>query len=91
MPTPPKSNLLAHEIEDVAEHIKRQMQRGSLYAVYVADDGAVRIHNLDHTRDDARPLHEMVGTYRRNIRIEQLEDDLIARLRELTTPCRDAA
>jgi predicted amidohydrolase YtcJ len=91
MPAAPKMNLRRDEVEAVAEHIKKSMNRGSVFMVYVADDGAVRVHNLDHTKEDARPGHELVGTYRRGVHIDQIEDDLIERLRELTATTLRAA
>lgn len=84
-------NLLTDGVEEVADYVKRGMERGGLFMVLATDSGAVRMVNLHHSRTEPRSAAEIVGTYTRAVRIEQIEDDLLARVREIHANRKAAA
>ena len=78
-------NLMTDEIEDIAELVKIRITRGRVgYTVYAANDGRVI---LDRTHDPRRgrpvPDAYLVGVYTRKAAVTDIEDDLVARRREL--------
>lgn len=81
----PKHNLLTSEVEEVAEWIKlRIMASTNAHMVLVRDDGAVVLARHDQpTTSKPIPDHWHVGTYRKGIKVADIEDDLVARLAEL--------
>lgn len=89
---PETMNILAADIEDVAEAIKlRMVSRGGNWDVHVEPDGSVRMEN--HTSlHRAQPLPDkwLVGTYTAKAACELIEDDLVERLREIR-PAKGAA
>lgn len=78
-------NLLTDEIEDIAELVKIRIIRGRAgYTVYADDDGQVI---LDRTCDPRRgrpvPDAYLVGVYTGRAKVMDIEDDLVARRREI--------
>ncbi len=78
-------NIITDEIEDIAETVKLRMTRGRVsYTVYADNKGEVI---LDRTHDPrrARPVPDkyLVGVYTGRAKIMDIEDDLVARRREL--------
>lgn len=78
-------NLMTDEIEDIAELVKIRMTRSRVsYTVYADNDGEVI---LDRTHDPRRammvPDVYLVGVYTRKAAVTDIEDDLVARRREL--------
>ncbi len=78
-------NIITDEIEDIAELVKLRMTRSRVsYTVYAANDGKVI---LDRTHDPRRamviPDSYLVGVYTRRAKVSDIEDDLVARRREI--------
>lgn len=84
-------NLLTDGVEAVADYVKRNMEGNGLFMVVATDAGAVRMVNLQHSTGANVRASEIVGSYNRAARIEQIEDDLYARLREIHANRRAAA
>lgn len=77
-------NLLRDGYEEVAEHVSRIIRkcRGS-HAVVVRDTGAVCVYTK-YERLPEREAACLIGTYNRKARVNEIEDDLIVRLKELS-------
>lgn len=78
-------NLITGEIEDIAEMVKLRISTNRVtYSVYADNDGKVI---LDRTHDPRRsmmiPDAYLVGVYTRKAKVLDIEDDLVARLREI--------
>ena len=78
-------NIITGEIEDIAELVKIRMTRSRVsYTVYADNDGEVI---LDRTHDPRRgrpvPDGYLVGVYTQRATVADIEDDLVARRREL--------
>ena len=78
-------NIIRDEIEDIAELVKIRITRGRVsYTVYADNDGKVI---LDRTNDPRRgrpvPDGYLVGVYTRRAKVTDIEDDLVARRREI--------
>jgi len=78
-------NIITDEIEDIAELVKLRMARCRVsYTVYADNKGKVI---LDRTHDPRRampvPDRFLVGVYTRRAKVADIEDDLVARRREL--------
>jgi len=78
-------NIITDEIEDIAELVKLRMTRGRVsYTVYADNKGKVI---LDRTHDPRRampvPDAYLVGVYTRRAKVMDIEDDVVARRREL--------
>ena len=83
----PKSsvNLLAMEVEDVAEAIKlRLMGTTCPMTVHVSDSGDVMLERAnDPRRAYELPVEWLLGTYTRKAKCDDIEDDLVVRWHEL--------
>ncbi len=83
----PKSsiNLLAMEVEDVAEAIKlRLMGASSPMTVHVSDSGDVMMERAyEPRRAYELPAEWLLGTYTRKAKCDEIEDDLVLRWHEL--------
>jgi len=78
-------NIITDEIEGIAELVKLRMSRGRVsYTVYADNKGKVI---LDRTHDPRRampvPDRYLVGVYTQRAKVMDIEDDLVARRREL--------
>jgi hypothetical protein len=86
----PKHFLLRDDLEECAEHVSRIVRhcprQNRRYNLFVAEDGAIRVIPVDSTRQNQRPDRELVAVYDSTTRIERIEDDLLARKRELNDP-----
>lgn len=84
---PPKHFLLRDDLTDCAEHVisilRHRPQQSIFYNVYVAADGGIRVIRKDAVDANQRPESELLGVYDKTVRIEVVEDDLLARKREL--------
>lgn len=85
---PPKYNLLRHGYDVVAEYAHNALcRKAGRHALLVADDGTVRVIACSVMGAGEYDAHtassSMLGTYTRQVPIEVLEDNLLARLREL--------
>lgn len=79
----PRMNLIRDGYEAVAEYVSRIVnKRKGLHNLYVAMDGAVRIAAV-YSYDRQRPVSELVGTFRKGILVEEIEDALLEHLREI--------
>lgn len=77
------ANLLRHDYETVAEHVRASIvRRGRPMVVLVRSNGRVRCD----APSDVGTYHapEIVGCFTPATPIEVIEDNLLARLRELT-------
>ena len=78
-------NIITGEIEDIAEVVKLRIATNRVtYSVYADNDGDVI---LDRTHDTRRawviPDSYLVGVYTRRAKVVDIEDDLVARRREI--------
>lgn len=83
----PKTNLLRIGAEEAAEIIKRRMlQDKKSMTVYVDDRGGLRTQRCtdDGRRLNDLPVSWLVGNYTPRVPQTHLEDDLSARIRELS-------
>jgi hypothetical protein len=81
---PIKYNLRRDGWQTCADYARRVIQfNKGLFRVYVADDGGLRVWPACERRNTPRPDRELVGTYNKRARIEEIEDDMRARLHEL--------
>ncbi len=76
-------NILRDEIEDIAERIKRKLFSKGPQVVYVRSNGVTGIyHPGDKRQENIDPL-TLVGSYNRKAKVADIEDDLMARRREI--------
>lgn len=77
-------NLLVNGYEDVAEHVSHVVRKyRGVQALVVRDDGVVRMYpSFDRVKESDKP--HIVGAYNKKVRVNEIEDDLILRLRELS-------
>jgi hypothetical protein len=77
----PRMNLHRDGYEAVAEVVSEKARRNiTLLQVHVDPDGGV--YTSPERKLSHAPMLELVGTYNREVRVEHVEDDLIAWMRE---------
>lgn len=83
----PKHFLLRDDLTVCAEHVssilRHRPQQSHLHSVYVAADGGIRVVRKDAYDANQRPESELLGVYDKSARVEQIEDDLLVKKREL--------
>lgn len=79
-------NLLRGDVEEIAEGIKLRILASKVTTtVYVRPDGGVLTERTnDSRRTQDLPDSWLVGVYTRSTKCDELEDDLVVRLAELT-------
>ena len=82
---PPARNLIRHGHEALAAFIFQRIQvsRGTR-TVAVDDAGNMVIYAPNDKRMNRKPVEWLVGNYGARAKIEDIEDDLICRARELS-------
>lgn len=84
---PSRFNLTFDDFEDVAEYVSARVRdTGAPHAVYVPDSGQVYCLRADRLSRVEAPVAWLVGVYDTQARVEHLENDLLARQRELRMP-----
>lgn len=88
-----KPNVFRDGHEAVAELVSSRVRaaKGERYCVWVDCEGTVRWRARWDKRSKPLPDEDLIGTYDRHVRVEQIEDDLIARMREISGDRRSAA
>ncbi|MCC8492304.1 hypothetical protein [Xanthomonas citri] len=76
-------NILRDEIEDIAERIKLKLLSKGAQCVYAKPSGTVAVYQVADSRNELCSPACMVGSYTRSARVADIEDDLMARRREL--------
>lgn len=81
----PSRNLLVHDYEEIADFIATRIRHDRVgYTVHVGDDGKVWITRCDRQRVNELPEAWKIGEYPyTGLRVEYIEDDLLAMAREL--------
>lgn len=80
----PNKNLLRDGFEECARYVHwRRARDGSRLVVYVDESGWVRFCRADAIEHVPEEL--FVGNYNRKSQIEEIEDDMLGRERELRT------
>ncbi|MHC9085363.1 hypothetical protein ACYX7E_10025 [Luteimonas sp. RIT-PG2_3] len=80
-------NLIAEDVEDVVHGIQiRMLRKSGGWAVYVDRAGKVRMEAVNEPRKNPLPDDDLVGVYTRKASEEDMEDDLVVRLREIADP-----
>lgn len=81
----PSRNLKLDGFEECADFVARQIKTGKVgHFVHVSDTGTLRVTRYDRERKNPLPDAWLVGSYTyANLRTEFIEDDLLARQREL--------
>lgn len=90
---PYRRNLIALGYERAAKYVLTAIKFtgcGGRRSVFVADDGGISVYAPSHPKVTEKPVRHFVGTYGSDVRIENLEDDLLGRLRELNEPASRA-
>jgi hypothetical protein len=81
-----RRNLLVLGYERAAKYVFTSIRFnacGGRQGVFVDDNGAISLYRPSHPKfADKRPKH-LVGVYGTTIELNEIEDDLICRLREL--------
>lgn len=78
-----RCNVIRHGHEQAAEHVKCVILRSrGVQTLVVRPNGAMRMYGSDRVSEEDRPY--IVGAYTKTVLIEEIEDDLIFRLRELS-------
>lgn len=67
-----------------AKLYERLANRFGIHVCHVLDTGEVYLTAVIDKRVHTPPPHTWVGTYTRKTQIQNIEDDLLARLREIT-------
>lgn len=79
-------NLRLHTYTEVADDVLRAMcGEAGRFGVYVDDLGTTRVIRLRHAAHTPRPDSELVGVYTQGHPVNEIEDDLLARKRELSS------
>lgn len=76
-------NILIDEIEDIAERIKLKIIAHGPQCVWAKVSGVMAIYKSGNERNEFRPTTDFVGNYTRATSVADIEEDLIARRREL--------
>lgn len=76
-------NILTDKIEDIAEKIKLKLLSKGAQCVYAKPTGTVAVYQTTDARNEACSPACMVGSYTRAARVADIEDDLMARRREI--------
>lgn len=78
-------NLLQDGYEHAAEHVKSIIRHSKgMHTLVVRQDGSLRMYGgTDRVKEQDRS--NIVGTYNKDARVEQLEDDLLFRIREINS------
>lgn len=76
-------NLLRDEIEEIAERIKLKVLAYGGQIVWAKASGIVAVYKRNDERNDARAKADFIGNYTRATSVADIEDDLMARRREL--------
>lgn len=76
-------NILTDEIEDIAERIKLKLLSKGPQCVYAKPTGMVSVYQAADVRNETCSPACMVGTYTRTAKVADIEDDLMARRREI--------
>lgn len=79
------NNILRDEVEDVAEAIKlRILANGGTWEVHAGPDGQVHMDRPDNPEFSSPPPDAwLVGVYTRQSKCEEIEEDIMLRLREI--------
>lgn len=80
-----RMNIVTSDVEDVAETVKLHiMAWAGLWELHVDEDGNAYIDQPHRPHYPERRLDEwLVGTYTGKVPVAEIEDDLVARLREI--------
>ena len=76
-------NLLNDDIETIAERVKLRAMAAGPVEVMIEDSGKVHLRGADKWQRKAIPDRCRVGIYTRAAQCDEIEDDLIVRLREI--------
>lgn len=78
-----RTNLLVNGYEHTAAHVKASIKERGRATLVVRNDGTLRMYDgTERVRQADRPF--VVGTYRRDVPLNWIEDDLIAHMRDRT-------
>lgn len=76
-------NLLREDIEDIAERIKLRVLAKGPHTVFVKRNGTTNLYPASDARVQAHDDLDLVGSYTRQARVVDIEDDLRTRMREI--------
>lgn len=77
-----------HGWQAAAEAVSRRLRSGNRVDVYLSPAGLLWVRNTSRFYRRPLPSQWLVGMYRPTVKPEQIEDDLICRMKELCSAVR---